>query len=59
MKFRIATWNLDEASTTNRLRALHQIEKIRDINADILILTETSDLIDLSSVDEHPNRATL
>lgn len=48
MNLRLATWNLDEASTTNKTRASHQIEKIREIDADILVLTETSDLIDLS-----------
>lgn len=49
MNLRLATWNLDEASTTNKTRASHQIEKIREIDADILVLTETSDLIDLSA----------
>jgi len=49
MNLRLATWNLDEASTTNKTRAFHQIEQIKKIDADIFILTETSDLIDLSS----------
>jgi endonuclease/exonuclease/phosphatase family protein len=48
LNVRIATWNLDEASTTNKTRASHQIEQIRKIDADIWILTETSDLIDLT-----------
>ena len=48
MKFKIATWNLDEASTTNKTRAGCQIEKLANIDADILILTETSQEIDLA-----------
>ena len=48
MNIKIATWNLGEASTTNKTRAFHQIEKIKDIDADIWVLTETSDLIDLA-----------
>lgn len=44
---RIATWNLDHASNSSRPVA-KQIEKILNINPDILIMTETCDEVDLS-----------
>jgi len=50
MKLRIATWNLDDASVTNKTRASHQLEKIQDIDADIWVFTEISDLLDLTTV---------
>jgi len=48
MKFRIATWNLDHAS--NKSRPIGpQIEQIRSIDADVWVLTETCDKVDLSA----------
>jgi len=44
---RIATWNLDHASSGSRPIAL-QIEQIRNIAPDIIVLTETCDEVDLS-----------
>lgn len=46
MNFRIATWNLDHASTKSR-PVLRQLEAIRAIDADIWVLTETCDRVDL------------
>lgn len=47
LKYRIATWNLDR---TSRAKISNTIKsKIQEINADIFVLTETSELIDLSS----------
>lgn len=43
--YRIATWNLDRPRTTSK--ATRIIKKLEDISADIIILTETSELIDL------------
>ena len=43
---RIATWNLDHASNSSRPIDA-QIERIRKINADILVLTETCEKVDL------------
>lgn len=44
-KYRIATWNLDRPR--NSVKATRIIKKLEDIAADIFILTETSELIDL------------
>src|SRR5258706_7774904 len=49
MTFRIATWNLDHASRSNRPIPA-QTEKIRTIKADVLILTETCKEVDLSDL---------
>lgn len=50
MTFRIATWNLDHGSRNNRpIQA--QKEQINIINADVLILTETCNDVDLSGPD--------
>ena len=43
---RIATWNLDHASNSSRPISA-QIEQIRKINADVWILTETCEKVDL------------
>ena len=49
MTFRIATWNLDHASRSNRpIQA--QKEQIKKIGADVLILTETCNDVDLSDL---------
>lgn len=46
----IATWNLDHASRTRSQRLIDsQIAKIEDIKADIVVLTETTDKVDLSN----------
>ena len=45
---RIATWNLDHASNSSRPISA-QIRQIRMIDADILILTETCEAVDLNS----------
>ena len=60
MTFRIATWNLDHASRSNRpIQA--QKEQINKIGADVLILTETCSDVELSdlyasSASSNPNR---
>jgi hypothetical protein len=50
MTFRVATWNLDHASKRSR-PVLEQVEKIKAIKADIWVLTETCDRVDLSAAD--------
>lgn len=44
---RISTWNLDHASNSSRNISM-QIDRIREIAPDILILTETCDEVDLA-----------
>ena len=44
-KYRIATWNLDRPRNSTKANLIS--EKLEDIAADIFILTETSELIDL------------
>ncbi len=46
--FRIATWNLDHPKRANRLA--EQMEKMVNISADIIVLTETSPGADLSCI---------
>lgn len=46
-KLRIGTWNLDHASNSSRPIAA-QIEQMRKIDADIWVLTETCEKVDLS-----------
>jgi len=46
MKFRVATWNLDHASKGSRPIAA-QIERIKSIEADVWVLTETCDKVSL------------
>lgn len=48
MSYRIATWNLDHASRSNRPIPA-QMEEMQRINADILVLTETCKKVNLSS----------
>jgi hypothetical protein len=45
---RIATWNVQRPAPRQALKNEARLEKIREINADIWILTETHELIDLS-----------
>lgn len=54
---RIATWNLERPDPGSKVRNLAQMEKIREIDADIWILTETHEVIDLS--DTHHGASTL
>ncbi len=53
---RIATWNLERPDPGNEVRKRAQIEKIREMGADIWILTETHEVIDLS--ETHHGAAT-
>lgn len=46
---RIATWNLERPDPKDTVRNLARMEKIREIDADIWILTETHEVIDLSA----------
>jgi len=43
---KIATWNLERPKTVSRKNAAI-LEKLKEVNADILILTETNSCIDL------------
>lgn len=45
---RIATWNVQRPDPSNLKRNQAVMEKIREVNADIWILTETHEVIDLS-----------
>lgn len=46
--YKISTWNLDRPkSNTDKTKLV--LEKIKETNSDILVLTETSNAIDLSS----------
>jgi exonuclease III len=45
---RIATWNLDQASRSRPIK--RQLDKILQINADIIVLTETCPKVDLSGI---------
>ena len=46
---KIATWNLDHASNSSRPIAA-QMEQIKNIKADIVVLTETTDKVNLSEL---------
>ena len=49
MLMKIATWNIERpTSTSKRLPSI--IQRLKDVDADILILTETNDTIDLGEV---------
>lgn len=45
---RIATWNLERPDPADTVRNHARLEKIREIGADLWILTETHEVIDLS-----------
>lgn len=47
-KYRIATWNVERPRRINARRQLIS-QKIENVNSDIIILTETSNLIDLGT----------
>jgi len=47
-RFKIANWNL-ERPKQNSKKTKPALEKIKEINADIIVLTETSNAVDLSS----------
>jgi exonuclease III len=47
--YKISTWNIDRPNATTKKTGL-VIEKIREVNSDILVLTETSSAVDLSSI---------
>jgi endonuclease/exonuclease/phosphatase family metal-dependent hydrolase len=49
MQFRVATWNLDHASNKSR-PVDRQIDQIHSMDADIWVLSETCDKVDLSQV---------
>lgn len=51
-KLRIATWNLQHASTNGPSSTL-QIARLRTFNPDIIVLTETDDDVDLSLYGYH------
>ena len=46
---RIATWNLERPDPADVARNQARMEKIREIDADVWILTETHEVIDLSA----------
>lgn len=46
---RIATWNLERPDPADPIRIEAQLEKIREVDADLWILTETHEAIDLSA----------
>lgn len=52
-KLRIATWNLDRPGIRKKYRVDPQIAKLKSIQADILILTETHESIKPSGYDYH------
>ena len=54
---RIATWNLEHPDPKDTVLNLARMEKIREIEADIWILTETHEVIDLSAT--HHGSSTL
>jgi len=45
LKIRIATWNIERPTNSLNARSYRILEKVREINADIWILTETHDTI--------------
>ena len=45
---RIATWNLERPDPADTVRNQARLEKIREIDAELWILTETHEVIDLS-----------
>lgn len=47
--YKIANWNLERPKFQNKKTTL-AIEKINEINADIIVLTETSEAVDLSTL---------
>lgn len=47
--FRIATWNLERPKQNGWVKNQRRLDKIREINADVWVLTETSKAIDLQS----------
>jgi len=53
---RIATWNVERPGPSNRKRIQAVMEKIREVDADIWILIETHEVIDLS--DTHHGATT-
>jgi hypothetical protein len=53
---RIATWNLERPDPTDLVRNQARMEKIREVGADLWILTETHEVIDLS--DTHHGATT-
>lgn len=54
---RIATWNLERPDPADVARNQARLEKIREIGADLWILTETQEVIDLS--DTHHGASTV
>lgn len=54
---RIATWNLERPEPAYEIRNRAQMEKIREIDADIWILTETHEVAYLSEI--HHGASTL
>ena len=53
---RIATWNLERPDPADVATNQARMEKIREVGADLWILTETHEVIDLS--DTHHGAAT-
>jgi len=47
--YRIATWNIERPKSKTK-KTILVINKIKELNADILVLTETSDAVDLSNI---------
>ena len=47
--YKISTWNIDRPSPKTKKTGL-VIEKILEVNSDIIVLTETSSAVDLSSI---------
>jgi hypothetical protein len=48
-RMRIATWNLERPDPADVARIQARLEKIREVRADLWILTETHEVIDLST----------
>lgn len=47
--YKIANWNLERPkSKTERTKLI--LEKIKEVNADLIVLTETSNEVDLSEI---------
>jgi transposase-like protein len=42
---KIATWNLDRPRKSSRIKSQKILEQLREVNADILVLTETNSSI--------------
>ncbi|MDX2239528.1 MAG: hypothetical protein NW224_02485 [Leptolyngbyaceae cyanobacterium bins.302] len=47
--FRIATWNLERPKQNGWTKNQRRLDKIREINADVWVLTETHEVIDLKN----------